>query len=64
MSGTPFSIGQDGSVAIEQTVWGLQDEAAHTEANAGPAVRARTTTATMAMYPKRFKCPPALPFWA
>jgi hypothetical protein len=60
MSAEPSSIGHEGVAAIAHAIAGPQSDPEHTDAKAGPAVKARTTTTIVIMDARRLKCPPAL----
>jgi hypothetical protein len=53
-------MGHEGVATIAHAIAGPQSDPAHTDANAGPADKARTTTTIVTMDAKRFTNPPAL----
>lgn len=59
----PEFIGQVGEASIAHATPGPQSAPEHTEANAGPAARARTTTAIVRMAANLFKIP-SRPSWS
>ena len=53
-------MGHEGVATIAHAIAGPQSDPAHTDANAGPADKARTTTTIVMIDAKRFTDPPAL----